>query len=199
MDNLKICRKCGEEKMLVDYYFIKDRGYKSQCKGCEKKYYQENKDEKKQYAQQYYQRNKEKILNVNKHYRRNKYQNDCNYKLANIIRSRLSSALKSKNIEKSNHTFNLIGCSIDELNNWLNFTKPYFIPEDHEGILHIDNFKPLSKFDLNDKQQLKEACNWSNLRYLTNEQNFKKGSHFPSPTDKFKMLILKKLYLNEKL
>ena len=104
--------------------------------------------------------------------------------ISNNVRSRLNRALKSQNASKSEHTFDLIGCSINELNDWLEFTKPYFIPDDYEGKLHIDHFKPLSIFDLNDSDQLKEACHWSNLRYLTLEQNLKKSNKNPTPEDK---------------
>ena len=117
--------------------------------------------------------------------------------ISNNVRSRLNQALKSQNALKSEHTFDLIGCSINELNDWLEFTKPYFIPDDYEGKLHIDHFKPLSIFDLNDSDQLKEACHWSNLRYLTLEQNLKKSNKTPTPEDKFKMLVLKKFYVSK--
>ena len=108
MANLKICRKCGEEKLLHEYRYRNDRGYIHQCKGCEKNYREEHKDEKKQYDQQYHQRNRDKINT----YRRNKRLNDDNYKLACNVRTRLGNALKSKNIEKSHHTFDLIGCVV---------------------------------------------------------------------------------------
>ena len=205
MESFKICRKCGEEKLLHEYYLRKDRGYKSQCKGCmkkyrdqhkdkikeyQKKYFQENKNKIKEYRKQYCQRNKEKINT----YYRNKYQNDENYKIANNIRSRLGSALKSKNIEKSYHTFNLIGCSINELKSWLEFTKIFYLPQNYEGKLHIDHFKPISKFNLNDEQQLKQACHYTNLRYLTEEENLKKSNKSPTSSDLDKMNFMKNIF-----
>ena len=98
---------------------------------------------------------------------------------------------------KNEHTFDLISCSVQKLNEWLNFTKPFFIPDDYTGKLHIDHFIPLTSFDLNDQEQLKRACNLSNLRYLTSEQNLKKGAKLPLPDDKFKMLVLKCLFVNQ--
>ena len=64
------------------------------------------------------------------------------HKIEHNIRERLRRALKSQNATKSEHTFNLIGCFINELNDCLEFTKPYFIPDDYESKLHIDHFKP---------------------------------------------------------
>ena len=157
--------------------------YKKQCR-------EDNKDKISEYRKKYFQNNKEKI----NEYKKNKYQNDKNFKIRHIVGNRLNKALKSQNLSKTNHTFDLISCSINELNNWLEFTKPYFIPEDYEGQIHIDHFIPISSFDLNNNEELKKACHWSNLRYLTEEQNKRKSNKSPKPEDKFKMFVLKKFY-----
>ena len=195
----KICTKCNELKLLTRFQFRKNRGYYATvCKDCtniyNKMYRQKpGVKEKEHLIQKIWRDNNKEYLNT---YRYERYNNDNNYKNLRIVRSRLNQALKSQNASKSEHTFDLISCSTHELNDWLEFTKPYFIPEDYEGQLHIDHFKPLSKFNLNNHDELKEACHWSNLRYLTQEQNLKKSNKNPSPSDKFKMLVLKKFYIS---
>ena len=183
----KVCSKCNEEKTLNRFQFRKDRGhYATVCKDCQNTY-----------RRNYYINNPEAKIKRQNYKKNLQKENREKGNISNNVRSRLNRALKSQNASKSEHTFDLIGCSINELNDWLEFTKPYFIPDDYEGKLHIDHFKPLSIFDLNDSDQLKEACHWSNLRYLTLEQNLKKSNKNPTPEDKFKMLVLKKFYVSE--
>ena len=173
----KFCSKCSVSKPLND--FRKNRStLRTECKACEKNYRQGRKEQSNQHE-------------------RNRRKNEPNYRLTCNIRSRLYNALKSQQASKNEHTFDLVSCSIHQLNKWLNFTKPFYIPDGYTGKLHVDHFYPLSKFDLNDPDQLKEACNWSNLRYLSAEQNLKKSNNLPSPCDKFKMLMLK--YMFEKI
>ena len=183
----KVCSKCNEEKTLNRFQFRKDRGhYATVCNECQNTY-----------RRNYYINNPE--AKIKRQNYKNKWQKENREKgnISNNVRCKLNQALKSQNTSKSEHTFDLIGCSINELNDWLEFTKPYFIPDDYEGKLHIDHFKPLSMFDLNNPIQLKEACHWSNLRYLTLEQNLKKSNKNPTPEDKFKMLVLKKFYVSK--
>ena len=183
----KVCSKCNEEKTLNRFQFRKDRGqYATVCKDCQNTY-----------RRNYYINNPEAKIERQNYKKNLQKENREKGNISNNVRSRLNRALKSQNASKSEHTFDLIGCSINELNDWLEFTKPYFIPDDYEGKLHIDHFKPLSIFDLNDSDQLKEACHWSNLRYLTIEQNLKKSNKNPTPEDKFKMLVLKNFYVSE--
>jgi hypothetical protein len=40
---------------------------------------------------------------------------------------------------------------------------------------HIDHKKPISCFDLNDQEQLKEACHYTNLQPMWAIENIKKG------------------------
>ena len=195
----KICSKCNMMKTLIEYYFDSSKGkYRSDCKECNKKYkkvYHQRADVKEAHAiREKERRKRDDVIYYNKVYRQN-YRKL--HKTQHNIRERLRSALKSQNALKTEHTFDLISCSIYALMDWLEFTKPYFIPNDYEGKLHIDHFKPLSGFDLNDPYQLKEAFHWSNLRYLIQEQNLKKNARIPTPEDKFKMLVLKKFYVSE--
>jgi hypothetical protein len=47
---------------------------------------------------------------------------------------------------------------------------------DNYGEWQIDHIKPLSKFDLTDRQQLHEACNFNNLQPLWAEDNLAKSN-----------------------
>jgi len=72
----KVCTKCGEEKELGE--FSKNRsgkfGVRSHCKGCDKQYYQENRERGLEYQKQYYQENRE-VSRANKAKRRARERN----------------------------------------------------------------------------------------------------------------------------
>jgi hypothetical protein len=68
---VKQCTKCGEYKLLEEYYSQKNKpfGKRLTCKSCHKEYNKENKERIKQYSKQYREENKERILQQNKQYR----------------------------------------------------------------------------------------------------------------------------------
>jgi hypothetical protein len=168
-----------------------------------------NKDKIKKQRQEYYQRNKSKILDYNKSwreinkdnlkekqkiydknyyetnkekrlkYQKNRKKTNLQFKLSCAIRSRLYKSIKNKC--KVGSAVKDLGCSVDELiiyleskfqegmswNNWK-----------HDG-WHIDHIKPLSRFDLSDREQFLEACHYSNLQPLWAEDNLSKSDNFP--------------------
>jgi len=68
---MKKCTKCGEEKQLVEFSIDKRLkvGRKSQCKACQKQYYQANREKIAERKKQYEQANREKIAEQKKQYR----------------------------------------------------------------------------------------------------------------------------------
>ena len=103
-------------------------------------------------------------------------QTDVNFKLSKRLRSRLNSAIK--NSQKVGSAVKDLGCSIEELKKHL---EAQFQPGmswnnwSFEG-WHIDHIKPLSKFNLTDKEEFIKACHFSNLQPLWSGDNLKKGN-----------------------
>ena len=74
----KICKKCGRELPLSEFYKSKGckDGHRNECKECfiqqrkqqSKQYYQEHKEEIAEHSKQYYQDNKEAFAEHNKQY-----------------------------------------------------------------------------------------------------------------------------------
>ena len=148
-----------------------------QKKQWEKNYREENRQKLSQKKKEWYENNKEKILEKRKLYRQenkekiNEYynkrcQNDIQFKLSRRLRSRLGNAIK--NNYKSGSAIADLGCTIEEL-------KVYLENQFQEGMTwenwtndgwHIDHKKPLASFDLEDKEQLKKACHYTNLQPL---------------------------------
>jgi hypothetical protein len=96
---MKKCTKCGEWKLVSEFYKYKwsKDGLKSQCKMCDKKYYENNKEkikeQQKEYREnnkekikEYYENNKEKILKQKKDYYENNKEKIKDYYENNYVR-----------------------------------------------------------------------------------------------------------------
>ena len=92
------------------------------------------------------------------------------------LRNRLHQALKG--YVKNGSAVSDLGCTVQEL-------KIHLENQFEEGMTwdnwkfdgwHIDHIKPLSKFDLTDPEQLKEAVHYTNLQPLWWNENLEKGN-----------------------
>ena len=81
---------------------------------------------------------------------------------------------KKTNIE----TVKDLGCSIEELKTHLESQFQPRMTWDNYGKWHIDHIKPLSNFNLENKEEFKEACNYKNLQPLWAKDNLIKGAKY---------------------
>lgn len=185
----KICKFCEiKHERKSEFCSIKCRNnYKyNQNKDQIAIKYQENKETILKYKKEYYIKNKEEILKRNKLWKSNNtdwirsYHNNrvysLNQKLSQNLRSRLSMAINGN--YKAGSAISDLGCSIEEL-------KKYLEDQFQEGMTwdnwgrngwHIDHIKPLAKYNLEDKEEFKEACNYKNLQPLWAKDNLSKGA-----------------------
>ena len=150
-----------------------DRRYYTQNKGKVlanvRRWSGQNKDRVRVYKRRWRERN----LAYKREYQRKRSAADVEFKLKKVLRTRLYCALKRG--QKTGSAVDDLGCSIGQLKCWLEYQ---FQPEmtwDNYGEWHIDHVIPLSSFDLTDRQQLLEACNWYNLQPLWAVDNLNKG------------------------
>ena len=111
--------------------------------------------------------------------RRDRRKNDPIYRISENVRCRTRSAIRNKTIS----TEELLGCSWEKLHKWLLYRLKirYGIDElDPDKEYHIDHFLPLASFNLESEIEQKRACHWSNLEYLTAEDNNKKMDNIPT-------------------
>jgi len=105
----------------------------------------------------------------------NRRKTDIQFKLSHNLRVRLISAIKGN--YKVGSAVKDLGCSVEELKSyieskfqpgmsWDNWTKDGW---------HIDHIKPLSSFDLTDRNKLLEACHYTNLQPLCTTDNIIKS------------------------
>lgn len=177
---MKLCLECN--KLLNK---PTDR-YRSKCNSCRSKKYstkindnkRENYDSSKK--QVYYQQNKEKIkLRTKKRHYKERKENIL-YKLTDDIRNRTSKALKRDNFKKTTKFAEYIGCSVQDLKNYI---EKQFQPEmtwQNRKAWHIDHIIPLSSAKTIEK--LYELCHYTNLQPLWALDNIKKGNRYQFPT-----------------
>jgi hypothetical protein len=154
---------------------IKNKTYyesnKDKVKLQKKAYYDSNKDKKKTYQKFYQKTNKDKVNS----YVNNRLKTDIQFKLSHNLRARLRSAI-NRNF-KAGSAVKDLGCSIEELKQHLESKfKPGMTWDNWTSNgWHIDHIKPLANFDLTNRQQLLEACHYTNLQPLWADENLSKG------------------------
>lgn len=126
-------------------------------------------------AKKYYYNNKNKKLLYNKIYCKNRYKKDVAFKLRKNLRSRLRTMI-DKN-QKTGNAVRDLGCSIPEFKIYLESKFQQGMSWDNHGVYgwHIDHIKPLASFDLTDRNQLLQACHYTNLQPLWAKDNIVKS------------------------
>lgn len=137
-----------------------------------KLWYQNNLDRKRETNRLWRQKNRERI-NEDVRKRRNI---DIQFKLSKSLRSRLKSAIKYN--QKVGSAVRDLGCSIEDLKKYLESSFQPGMTWDNYGQFgwHIDHIKPLYGFDLTNREQLLEACHYTNLQPLWWRENLSKGA-----------------------
>lgn len=109
-------------------------------------------------------------------YNRNRSNFDINFKLKKRLRIRLLKAIKGN--YKNGSAVRDLGCTIPELKSYLESKFIKGMNWSNHGLhgWHIDHIKPLSSFDLNNRKQFLEACNYKNLQPLWAKDNLKKSN-----------------------
>jgi hypothetical protein len=170
--NYTICEIC--KKM-----FIKT---KTNLVYCSKKC--ANKGEKKQ-LKKYRIKNWEKIKQRQNKYRKNRRNNDVNFKITCCLRWKIWDALKGNS--KSFSIIELLGCSIKQLKKHLESQFKPNMTWDNWGRgdkgkgmkeWHIDHIKPCSKFDLSNPEEQKKCFNYKNLQPLWARKNIIKSNKY---------------------
>lgn len=95
-------------------------------------------------------------------------------KLANRVRDRINRVLKGT--RKSDKTFNLVGCTPQELKVWLEAKFKPGMSWENRSEWHVDHIKPCALFDLINPEQQKLCFHYTNLQPLWASENLSKGS-----------------------
>lgn len=165
------CSDCESERLKEYYKKNNERIIERQ-----KNYSIENKDKVSEYQKQYREENKEKLYDYIKEYREinreelNRKENERKKsnplrKLSHIVRCRIYVYLKSKNIKKQTKTFEMLGCTKEELKLYIESLFTDGMTWDLVGKeIHIDHIIPLCS--AKDEVELMSLCHYKNLQPL---------------------------------
>jgi hypothetical protein len=197
--DIKTCSKCFETKELIHFRKRKLKysyGYYAECLVCSRSRNKQHRDKYKEILNakrreqykaieikvrkyEYVQQNKERFAARNREYKRCYVANrkkDPLFKLQNNLRIRLITAIKQGS--KAGSAVKDLGCSIEELKQYLESKFQPGMSWDNWGRhgWHIDHIKPLSRFDLSNREEFLKACHYTNLQPLWAIDNIRKGN-----------------------
>jgi hypothetical protein len=115
----------------------------------------------------------------NKHqreYEKDRSRTNPQHRLRKALRSSLYQSLHYQGVKKSRSTMELVGCSVLELQAYLEAKFKPGMTWDNHGVhgWHVDHILPMSSFDLSAPEQLIKACHYTNLQPLWAIDNLKK-------------------------
>ena len=124
-----------------------------------------------------YTENFDKIKNYRKQLDKSRNDSDLNFQLACNLRSRTSKASISQRGEKTNKTFDLLGCPYSFFRRWIIHQLYGKMTIENFGyVWQIDHCLPIASFNLLNENDMKKSFNWINLKHMySNENNSKKA------------------------
>jgi hypothetical protein len=135
-----------------------------------KKYYEKTKELQKERKKNWIQSNREKYNS----YWTNRKKTDVEFTLITNMRVRICGYLKSKNISKNNKTFDIVGCTPEQLKEHLEKQFINGMSWNNRGDWHIDHIIPLSS--VKTEEELLKLFHYSNLQPLWAIDNIKKSN-----------------------
>lgn len=187
-------RKTSSYKESQNKYFHSEKG-KAALRRSNEKY--EQTERGKEVRHLIYMK---RILNgkLNR-YQKNKYKQDKNYRIGKLLRTRIYCAIR--NNQKSDHTLELLGCSLDELKVHL---EQQFEPGmtwnnlgNDKRNWQIDHIIPCAKFDFSNPIHQRICFNYRNLQPLWAEENNKKKANLPNGWKELLDIISESLGIEE--
>ncbi len=181
------CKKCKNEysknlpkhwskknkdrlNLLRKEKYKNDREYREERRVKSKQHREENRDkinkQKREASKTHEYRAKRSI------YDKNRRINDLDFRLTSNLRSRLSMALRGS--IKSGHTFELIGCSLEELKNHVQKQFKPGMSWENYGEWQIDHIIPCAVFDMTKKEEQEKCFHYLNLQPLWKQENLAK-------------------------
>jgi hypothetical protein len=180
------CKDCRKKYNLKNKEHVKEKN---------REYYENNKETVLDYNKLYRLNNKESINMQRREYRnkteikehikkknteylpirklkvKEKRKTDINFKISEILRSKLHKMLKSVSYSK------YIGCDLAFLKKWLEFRFDSNMNWDNLGeYWQIDHIIPINKFDFSIDTNVKICFHWTNLQPLTGHENRQKSN-----------------------
>lgn len=160
---MKNCPVCLQNKCLSEFPSRKGGkdGVRNRCKTCTTKYQKSHKSLNKEYYDKYW-----------RDYFNKRYHSDINFKLSHFLRKTINRTI----FYKTKSASSVLGCSVDELKQYLESKFISGMSWNNHGKWHIDHIIPLSKFDLSKDGDFSKACHYTNLQPLWAIDNITKSN-----------------------
>ena len=169
----KHCKDCS--KVKASQYYQK---HKEEINNNNKHWMLENKEARSTYKKKYRQDNNEKIKEYKRNYQKCKLEVDIRYRLMKNLRGRLSHIIKGKT--KYGSAIHDLGCTLEQFKIYIESKFQMGMSWDNygnkQGNWSIDHIIPLSRVDLEDKEQFLKVNHYSNLQPLWHVDNMRKGN-----------------------
>lgn len=166
------CKKC-KSKYGEDWRKQNKDKIKRDCKKLNsnpkhkekmRQYYLDNKDAYKKRSENWKKENKDKVLEYNKKYFPKRYKNNTQYKIGQLLRSKLYFVLRG---EKRKSFMKYLSCTLDELKQHIESQfKPEMTWLNHGKVWEIDHIKAIANFDLTKEEERIKCFNYKNLQPL---------------------------------
>lgn len=133
----------------------------------------------KKYLKKYTKKNKERIKKYQREWNKKQRAENPLFKLAHILRIRLSRALKSKKWSKNSQLITYLGCSLEELKQHLESKFQSGMTWENHGYYgwHVDHIIPIDSAI--DAEHMHKLCHYTNLQPLWRFDNQSKGDKCP--------------------
>ena len=177
-DETIVCKKCGEEKVYT-LFSKKGKQKPYECKSCTNKLGREkrnsdrdayNKKQRDSWARNNEKRNAARRQNLQK-----RRDEDPQYRMKMALHVRLYDAVKRQKGVKSTKTLELLGCTVEQLQIFLEAEFTEGMTWENYGEWHIDHILPCASFNLEDPQEQKKCFHWTNLQPLWAKDNIIKS------------------------
>jgi hypothetical protein len=136
-------------------------------------------------------KNSENIRKKAREYELNRRNTDLNYRLRDVLRSRMRTALKRYFEKKPGSAVRDLGCTLPQFIEHISsqFTDGMTLDNFGRSGWVLDHIIPLKLFDLNDREQFLRACHYTNIRPLWWSDNAHKSDKLLQPREVFRLQL----------
>ena len=149
-----------------------------ETKAYHRAYYERNREKLLERSNQYYKDNADSVKARNYKYYKMKMETDPTYKLTQYMRSRVRNAINKNSGTKRDRTFELVGCSAEQLKLKLESQFTEGMTWENYGEWHVDHIRPCNSFNLSLDKDQKACFHHTNLQPLWAADNIRKSDNY---------------------
>lgn len=188
------CLKCASDRNLKKYHENKEdinkkrrenyTGPTEEIRLRQKQWEKSNPEKIKIYNKRKYEKHKDKFIKNAMKWNYHKLETDLLFKLKSLLRTRIYNFLKSKDLNKSTSTEQIIGCSFEYFKGYLESKFVEGMSWENQGLWHIDHIIPLSMAKT--EEEVYKLFHYTNLQPLWGKDNLSKSNKI---LDEYKDLV----------